>query len=63
MKFQLEIDPVLFKQQREWLIAHPTLPYESSCTDRDHCEGLIGLMDSIADQMVDQGERGQLLDE
>ena len=52
----LEIDPALFRQHRQWLIEQPVLPYESSFTDQAHCEGLIKLLDAIADQSSGGGE-------
>ena len=52
--FDKGIDPVLFRKQRLWLLKQE---------DTDECEGLMNLLDHIADEMEKNGETRQLLTE
>ena len=48
------IDPVLFRKQRLWLLKQE---------DTEECQGLMNLLDHIADEMAQDGELRQLLTE
>lgn len=62
--FKAKIDPVLFQEQRRWLLFHRQMQDEQpdgKIQYEDEIDGLLNFLDHIADAMADQGETRQLL--
>ncbi len=49
--YALRIDGPLLRRQRQWLLG---LAEKTTGDDRDHLEGIIALLDEIADQAHDR---------
>ena len=56
--YALRIDGPLLRRQRQWLLE---LTERTSKDDRDHLEGIISLLDEVADQAHDRHGLATLL--
>ena len=57
--YALHIDGPLLRRQREWLLG---LTERTTKDDRDHLEGILSLLDEIADQAHDRHGIASLLE-